>query len=96
MKKFNCYDPRISRYVDTDNPALILGSIIFRDRSRLYVSDDTWDRIAAMADYCDEMVEVPAGLGAVKLKTQMEPVEFKTHSRATPPTKKETGDAGND
>ncbi len=53
MEKMTCWDPRIEKDVETDNPALVLGSFM----PRLLFDPEHWRRIAWLADYCDEMVD---------------------------------------
>lgn len=49
------YDPRVDRFVESDNPALIARWMQYGDARQ---DDFTETRIAQMADYCDEPVSV--------------------------------------
>ena len=54
--KVRAYDPRVGDYVETDNPALILGRLMWNHWPRGQFEPEVWDNIEAMANYCDELV----------------------------------------
>lgn len=56
MDKMRCYDPRTGEYELTDNPALVLGRIVWHDGTPAMLSSQ-WKGIAWLADYCDQMVD---------------------------------------
>ena len=49
-----CFDPRDGEHKDTDNPALIFAAhaVAMGDPDEMF-----WQRIAELADYCEETVD---------------------------------------
>jgi len=47
------YDPRVKFNVFSDNPALILAEIMTK-LNYINPTEDFWQNIAVLADYCDE------------------------------------------
>lgn len=57
MMKYECYDPRISENVETDNPALVFAMFQNHFCSHIPIA---WDVVARLADYCDAPIESPS------------------------------------
>jgi len=49
------YDPRVKRTINSDNPALIVAEIITKSKF-IKVTDDFWQNIKILADYCDQRI----------------------------------------
>jgi hypothetical protein len=49
------YDPRVKFNVFSDNPALILAEIMTK-LEFITPTEDFWQNIAVLADYCDERI----------------------------------------
>jgi len=49
------FDPRLGMRINSDNPALILAEIIIKSKLNSN-TDDFWDNIKILADYCDTRI----------------------------------------
>ena len=54
------YDPRVGKKVFSSNPALVLLDMVLDGRilTDWTLSDEFYSRIAALADFCDELTSV--------------------------------------
>lgn len=54
--KQEVYDPRKNDNVYSDNPALIIADIMTKRNFINRVTDDFWQSIKILADYCDQRI----------------------------------------
>ncbi len=71
IDKLNCYDPRTMKYGLTDNPGLIFGW--YAQRVLPVTTDDFWNKVKELAEYCDEVIFKADRLAAIQPRIEKSP-----------------------